>query len=394
MTGNPRYVNNKSKLLRENGWEVIVLWSSNLSSVELDNVKVYDNKKFIHHELKFYPSWFSERQRNKVIERLVTVIGDADQIVVESNKLELGAWGEILAKRLHCKHINFVTTEGVSIKNQETFDYCYAKIKKNEFFNINSSSVTMFFSNFVVIDNPENHCFSASPGVEVKEYSFPVFDELPKADYTITHFGRSKCYFPKMLSELRTFLSCHSLKKFNIFFLGNLTNEDYVRNLLGLPNVHVAFHSEVKIIPKQVFEKSDVVIGTAGCASVASRYMSNVIAMDVMTNEPLGILKRTTFDSNVSSGKYMSNKSLSQWLNALLIDGVTYPLIDTRKVSHGYEYQMRFVDECDYQYIDTAKVKERITRHDDLYAFLVKIGLFHLVEYFFFKRRGVKIIWR
>ena len=136
LTGSQRYVNNKCKYLRANGWEVIVFWNYNIAPVVLEHVKCFDNEKYIHHELKFYPSWFSKRERNKILERLASIIGEADQIVIESSKLELGAWGELLAKKLHCKHINFVLTEGVTIQNQETFDYCYAKLLKNEFFNI------------------------------------------------------------------------------------------------------------------------------------------------------------------------------------------------------------------------------------------------------------------
>ena len=88
ITGNQRYVNNKCKLLRENGWEVVVLWDYNISPVQLEHVKCFDNEKYIHHELKFYPYWFSRRGRNKVIDKLAAIIGDADQIVIESNKLE------------------------------------------------------------------------------------------------------------------------------------------------------------------------------------------------------------------------------------------------------------------------------------------------------------------
>ena len=394
ITGNQRYVNNKCKLLRENGWEVIVLWNLNIAPVELEHVKCFDNKKYIHHELKFYPSWFSERGRNKVLDKLVSVIGDADQIVIESNKLELGAWGELLAQKLHCKHINYVTTEGLSIRNQSTFDYCYAKLLKNEFFNINPSSVIRFFSNFTTIEFPENHFWNASTSssVDVEEYSFPAFDDLPKADYTITHFGRYKKYIPKLISELNSFTTIHSDKHFNIFFLGNGFQQDVIRDSLEKSNVHVAFHSEVTVIPKQIFEKSDVIVATAGCASLASLYMPNAIAMDVRTMEPLGLHRRTTWDSNASSGRYDNNKSIFQWLDSLLINKESYPLLERPIVPHGFDYQMQFVDQCDYTYFDTTKVKERMTQHDGLYEFLVKMGLSCVVEYFYFKRRGVKTI--
>jgi len=394
LTGSQRYVNNKCKYLQENGWEVIVFWNYNIAPVVLDHIKCFDSEKYIYHELKFYPCWFSKRERKRVVERLSAIIGNADQIVIESSKIELSAWGELLAKRLHCKHISFVLTEGVTIQNQATFDYCFAKLQKKEFFNINPANVTNFFSKFTIIESPEDYYWSAMQGVEVENYPFSVFDNLPNADYTITHFGRYKKYFPSMLEELRHFISNHPERRFNLFFLGNSVKEDDVKQELDLSNVHIAFRTEVKVIPKQVFEKSDVVIGCAGCASLASLYSPSVISMDVETFKPLGLLKRTTLDSNSSSGKYKNDKSLSRWLESLLIECEQYPLMEEENVVHGFDYQMQFVQDCDYNYIESTKVTEPMTQNDKLYAFLVKVGLFHVVEYFYYKRRGVKIILR
>lgn len=395
ITGNQRYVNNKCKLLREKGWEVIVLWNYNISPVELEHVKCFDSEKYIHHELKFYPSWFSRRGRNKVINRLSKVIGDAEQIVIESNKLELGAWGELLAKKLHCKHINFVTTEKKVIQNKDTFDFCFAKLQKNEFFTITESAVKYLFSKFVDIKQPERYYWSATPGVEVDEYDFPFFDNLPKADYTITSFGRTKGYFPYMLEELRIFISQHSELSFNVFFLGGINDETRIREKLTLENTHlVIYPKELKVVPRQIFTKSDVVIASAGCAWLSANNGCKTISMDVSRNVPLGLLLYTTLESNTYSGKYKNDKSLSGWLHSLLIEKKCYTLIENKVIPHEFDYQMKFIDDCDYNYIDSTKVEEKMTRRDGFYAFLVKIGLFHVVEYFYYKRVGVKIFWR
>lgn len=395
ITGNQRYVNNKCKLLRENGWEVIVLWDYNISPVQLEHVKCFDSEVYIHHELKFYPVWFSERGRNKVLGRLVAVIGDAEQIVIESNKLELGAWGELLAKKLQCKHINFVTTEKKIIRNKETFDYCYAKLMKNEFFTINEAAVKYLFSNFIEIDNPDNYYWSAMPGVEVEQYAFPIFDNLPKADFTITSFGRRKGYFPYMLEELELFITQHSDKSFNLFFLGGISDEAEIKAALSSKNAHVVIYpKEVKVVPQQIFMESDIVIASAGCAWLSAMNGGKTISMDVNRNQPLGMLFYTTLDTNTYSGKYENNKSLLEWLQTILIDKVDIKPIDDKIILHDYKYQMQFVNNCDYNYIDSTKVKEQITRHDGVCSFLVKIGLFHLVEYFYFKKCNLRIILR
>lgn len=395
ITGNQRYVNNKCKFLRENGWEVIVLWNYNISSVQLEYVKCFDTKEYIHHELKFYPSWFTEKQRNKVVNRLASIVGQADQVVIESNKLELGAWGEMLARKLNAKHINFVTTEKIKIHNKDTFDFCYSKLKRNEFFCINASMAKHIFSNFIELERSEDYYWSALPGVKVEEYSFPDFDGLPQADFTITSFGRTKGYFPYMLEELNSFISQHSDKSFNIYFLGGLSDIDEIRRMLAIDNVHLVIHpKEVEKIPLQLFTKSDVVIATAGCANIAARFGGKVISMDVNRRVPLGLLRYTTLDSNTYSGQYENNWSLSEWLQVLLIDKTVFTLMKDTRVSHSFDYQMRFIDNNDGFYADSSKMKERMTKHDGIYGFLIKIGLFHLVEFFYYRKRGVKMIWR
>ena len=393
ITGNQRYVNNKTRYLRENGWEVIVLWNYNISPVELEHVKCFDDKKYIHHELKFYPSWYTEKQRNRIIDRLAAIVGNADQIVIESNKLELGAWGELLAKKLCCKHINFVTSEHIKLHNEESFDFFYKKLQRQEFFSINKAQAKNVFSSFTQLEHPENYFWSASMGVEVDEYVFPDFDQMPRADYTIVHFGREKEYFPYMLRELKAFITQYQDKTFNLFFLGDLENEASIRDMLSLVNVNLSISPKnITIIPRQIFTNSDIVIATAGCARIASANGGKVISMDVNRNVPLGLLRYTTLDSNTFSGQFINERSLSEWLQALLIDKIRFEPMNNLRKSHSFDYQMQFIDNCDYQYVDSTKVKEEITRHDGFYAFLIKIGLFRLVEYFYYKRRGVSII--
>ena len=395
LTGSVRYVNNKCKLLREKGWDVVVFWNYNIAPVELEHIMCFDNEKYIQHELKFYPSWYSERGRNRVVERLVAVIGDADQIVIESSKLELAAWGEFLAKSLNCKHIIFVLTEQIKIRNKETFDFCFAKMRKKEFFTINESAVRYLFSNFVNIVNPEDYYWSASQSVKVEHYAFPSFDGLSKADYTITSFGRRKDYFPYMLKEIKYFILQHPEKKINLFFLGEISDEKDIKESLSLNNVNlVVYPKSVEIVPKQIFSQSDVVVATAGCAWLSYKNGGKTIAMNVNDSKPLGLLGYTTLDCNTNSGKYNNDRSLSEWLQTILVDKTEFDLMEFRKTPHTFDYQMRYVNQCDCMYIDSSKVDEPMTRHDRLFALLIRLGLFHVVEYFYYKRRGVKVIWR
>lgn len=387
LSGGPRYVNNKCAYLKNHGWDVYVFWTIDISRAELEHVIPFDQPKYVFHELQFYPCCFTKKQRNRIINRIVGVVGSAEQIVVESNKLQLGAWGEMLAQELKAKHIIFVTTERIKIGNENTYNYCIAKLKRKEFFTIHDVAVSYLFSNFCIIDHPDAYYWSAMQNVECEEYPFPSFDNMPKSDYTIVSFGRSKGYFPYMLNELESFVTTHCNKSFNIFFLGDLKETKGISEQLGKRNVNlVLFPQAVGIVPKQIFTKADVVIATAGCAYLAAENGGKVISMDVNKNVPLGLLGYTTNDCNTDSGKNVITNSLSEWLQTLLIGKKEYPRISFSTPIHGFDYQMQFATLSDGFYYDTSKVQERITRHDRIIKVLIRLGFFRLVDYLFFKK--------
>lgn len=386
-SGNPRYVNNKCRLLKEQGWSVDVFYGYDLYKVDLEHLLPFDDKKYVYHELNFYPSWFSKHRRSAIVNKIIKQIGFADQIVIESNRMQLSAWGEIIAKKLNAKHIVFITAEKVRINNRNLFEYCFNKLIRNEFFTINTPSVSYFFSKFITIDQPENYYWSASPGVEVKRIVFPSFDELPPADFTISHFGRTKGYINYMLDEFYCFASNYPSKSFNFFFLGDLSNISEIKERLSLPNIRVYFHPAVEIVPLQFITKSDIIVATAGCAKIASRNGGKVISMDVDNCVPLGLLGYTTTDSNVNSGKYENNRSLSEWLQVVLIDKVVFDKIADPAKPHQFDYQMNFATFPDGHYFDTTRIRGKVTRNDNLWILLSKIGLFRWVDKMFIHKK-------
>ena len=325
-----------------------------------------------------------------VVDSIISAISPADIIVIESNLMTMAAWGELIAKKLKIKHIVFLTSEGLSIKRKETFDFCYAKLQRGELFTISRQAVQLLFSNYTTISEPAKHFWSASMGVEVESLQFPPFDNLPESDYTITHFGRSKGYFPKMIEELKLFFSCHLDKTFNLFFLGDVNEIESIKQVLDVSNVRVFHHPAVPIVPKQIFTKSDLIIATAGCASLSANNGGKTISMDIIRNVPLGLLHFTTLDRNIDSGRYQNDKSLSQWLETLLIEKKEYTEMVVSRLTHSFDYQMQYVTNPDGVYYDTTKLRERISHNDWFWIPLTKMGLFPLVDFVYFLKIKIK----
>lgn len=390
FSGNPRYVNNKCRWLKQQGWDVMVFWHNDVKKVQLKHVLPFSDKEYIIHELGYYPYWFTKRKRDAIVNILAKRIGTADQIVIESNTLPLGAWGELLAEKLKAKHLNFVTTEKVQIQNKSTFDFCYAKLKRNEFFTISEAAVNQIYSKFISLPNPKDYYWDAMMGVEIEEIPFPVFDNMPQADYVITHFGRTKGYFSYMIGEIKQFVTKHPDKKFNLFFLGQVNNPASIEKEIQFPNVNIVFHPEVSIVPIQIFSKSDVVIGAAGCAWISANNGGKTISMDVNNNKPLGLLRYTTLDGNTYSGKYENHRSLYEWLQVLLIDRASFTKIEVLDDVHAFDYQIKFVSEPDGNYIDSTKMIEEKTAHDKLWIAMSRMGLFKLVNWLFYAKRKDK----
>lgn len=390
LSGNPRYVNNKCKLLKESGWKPIVIWNYNSGEIELEHVKSFRNN--VLHELQFFPCWYSKRVQDGILNQMMDIVGCVDELVIESNKLQLAAWGELFAKKYKIKHVIFITSEGVVLRNKASFDFFYSKLRKGEFFAINEGSVRNLFKNFTDIENPRNYCWSASPGVEVQDIPFLAFEKLPPSDYTISHFGRYKSYFPKMLEEIKQFVSQYQDKSFNLFFLGDVSDLScYLKDFfMGLHNVRVFVHPPLLIIPKCFFEKSHIVIATAGCASIARFNNAKVISMDVKTFKPLGLLGYTTLDTNADSLRYNNKLSLSEWLYSVLIKKDSYQEIMSNQSRCYFDSQMKYFDNKDDVYIDCENVDEPITKYDRILKIISKAGWYKVVNFMYYRKRGIK----
>lgn len=390
LSGNPRYVNNKCKLLKEAGWNPIVVWNYNSGNIELEHVKPF--KQNVLHELQFFPCWYSKIVQESILKKIINIIDCNDELIIESNKLQLAAWGELLAKRCNAKHIIFITSEGIKLENRSSFDFFYRKLLKKELFTINEGSVQKLFQKFITIKEPEKYCWAAAPGVEVQEKTFPQFDQMPPSDYVISHFGRYKPYFKEMVNEIKSFITQNPSYSFNLFFLGDVSKSecDLVQIFTGVRNVNVFVHPPMSIIPQIFFKKSHLVIATAGCASIAWQNKSKVISMDVQTHKPLGLLGYTTLDTNVDSKRFDNKFSLSEWLEKILIEKISFRELSNIPRKQYFDSQIKYFTPSDGVYINSEDVEEKITQNDKLLKYISKIGFYKLVNFLFYYKRGIK----
>lgn len=356
LTGSPSYVNNKVKWLKGRGVDTLVFdhyGGLRLNrEIVLENLLPYRNNRML--ELFFPPSYFTKRQRTKILDRLRKAIGDADDVVVESNSTRLSLWGELLAKELHAKHLILMVGEHQSIRNEEEFRFLDFKLSRHELYTIKPQTIQNMFKGYKTISDGEakNFYFSASVGVKLEDVPMMELDDLPEAEYKILSFGRIKPYFENMIKGVVEFAQKYQTMRVNFLIMGDVKLQSRQLNSLeSLSNLFVKFIPPKRPVPKAVFDYSDVVIATSGCASISFKTGVKTISMDTVTCLPLGVMGYNTVDSAYSSNPTQHLYDVCSLLEDVLVhhkyDGE--PLLTKKSTGKGYNFQMELIN-SDRQY--------------------------------------------
>lgn len=324
FTGAPSYINNKVRWLKERGVDTVVFDNYGglfiNKEIVLEYLLPYKNNRML--ELFFPPSYFTKRQRTRIIERLLMAVGDAEDCVVESNSPRLALWGELLAERLGAKHLILNVGEQLSIHNNEEFGFLDFKLNRHELFTIKPQTIINMFKGYRTIsdDEAQNAFFAASMGVKAEDVPMPELDDLPEAKYIILSFGRYKPYFENMVKGVVEFSEKHSEDSVNFLIMGDVALPPQTEKMLeSAPNLFVKFIPSKRPVPKAVFDYSDVVIATAGCANLSYKTGAKTISMDVNTCLPLGVMGYTTIDSVYSSNKEQPHYDVCNLLEDVLV---------------------------------------------------------------------------
>lgn len=350
--GGPSYMNAKSIWLKDHGWKVIGFDHTGPldlnEQVVLPNLFAFKNNRFP--ELFFPPSYYSKKQREKILQKLIYLTGEDKEYVVESNTPRMALWGELLAQKLKAKHISLIIVEHPELRSRREFEFFKYKLERNELFFIHEKICVQFFSGYYNISEKQakDYIFSAEMGVKMTESPMKEIENLPSSDYTILSFGRWKPYFPNMIKGIVNFASKNIDKKVLFILMGDVNlSEDEQNTLRSLENLSYSIIPPQQPVPRAVFDFSDIVIATAGCAYFSNCNGYTVISMDVETLKPLGVLGYTTLDYLRSSNDNSNVPELSELLENALVKrmyiGEMRTLDDLS--DKKYDYQITLVND-------------------------------------------------
>lgn len=367
-SGGPAYVQTKLKFLRGRGWDVLVFDSTGGKNLEIKMETFLEFKNNRYQELYYNPFWLRKSRRKRVINEILNKIGFDDRIVIESDGLNMSIWGELIASNLGAKHIVFVLSEKLTIHNPSLYQFYKYKASREELFSISANAYRKLMQEFEDGSDAEQHFWSASMSVPIENVQCDEISNIPSADYNIGHFGRQKSYFVSMFEQVSAFAKCQESKLVNFIMLGDVSVEEKWSEMLPA-NVQLYVFESRQPIPSVFFEKTDVVIATAGCANICWRYGAKVISIDVYNGNPLGVLGYDTKDSNLRSKDNTYSLSLSDTLDNVLVMKkydkeipMDYPI-----TTKGFDYQLKFAVPSDAKYYDVSLINKTVrSKHDVL----------------------------
>lgn len=288
----------KTKYLESIGWDVFVFYPEigRHQQAVVPSLNKYLEGQIC--ELRYPPCNYPSFIRNCVLRRMakkVGVVNDYDEIVIESHSAVSSQWAELLAAKLHGKHVLFTCSEifhGPGVWYDPFIEFYNFKHKRKELAGEVNGELQKLFGGYKVVKPEEDYLFllDDDPVHDVKNERI---EQLEKRDWNICYIGRpNKSYVPNVLRGVATFASNHQDKRILFIIVGDCST---IRQLLAnlfepFSNVEVKELGNVVPIPKSLFRKTNVVIAGSGSARCAVYAGVPTILANPSNNLASGIL--------------------------------------------------------------------------------------------------------
>lgn len=278
------------------GWTVVI-FSSTDGQVMIPELNKH--RQYIIPELIVSPLVYSRKFASKIIDRLLSFIAHREYCIIESGSARMVFWGELLAQRLHCKHMVHLLYERPDQAIPEHYlPYYRFKWERRELSGINIHSLRLLFRNDSSVT--QDKCYNL-PSVchNVASEQDGADIDIPEADHVLGCIGRlEKPYVSAAAKAFYHVAANHPEKQFSVVFIGDASSkihkENICRQFEGLKNVALVMPGYVYPIPGNVLRKGHVYIASSGSAAVTYEQGMVTIAIDLIDNYAIGVLGYTT----------------------------------------------------------------------------------------------------
>lgn len=310
------YLAEKIKYLRENGWNIDVIYARK-DRILIKDLEIFSPNcfPFIDYSIMYYTQTYAEKGINKIIKLLD--IKHREKIIIESCTVSISTWGERIAEKICCKHICFAFEELFEMSKSQ-LKFAYFKHLRKELAGIRPESVPLMFKNSNYnIENPQHYIAHAlSP---IGKISDNKVDSLKTYDIVIGSFGRlDKGFVWEALLEIQKYIKSHSGHKYALLLIGDTKDSRFKGKIYKLFNnlAEVIITGEVCPVSLELVKKVNVFVSSAGAATATASHGIPTIAVSPETFLPNGILDYTT-EYNILSPK-PSDKTISQLIEEII----------------------------------------------------------------------------
>lgn len=320
--GGQIYTKNKYLYLQENGWDVVVFSAEYGNVIMIDELRNFENN--IVYELKHPPYLFSKKTQNIIVNDIVirSLLDNKDEIIVESQTIATALWGELIAKKLKCKHFIFLLMELYGNMHVSTMDYLNFKHKRKELVGITNKSLELLFKNYKTLEQSEKYFLNAVCSNSVEDVDNPIIDSISKMDINIGCISRlQKPYIDTMIDEIVRFAKRNNKKSIQLVLVGGSpyikTEQKIINKVKSANNIKLIMTGRLFPIPRKLFKIMDIFIGVSGSAQASASEGVLTMILDVRDHKPIGLLGYDTQNCLYADTK--TNASISTILDNVLI---------------------------------------------------------------------------
>lgn len=328
--GTQIYVRNKILFLKHYGWSVNVICTEPGDDICVKELKDFGGN--VIPELMKNPYVFDKKQRESILDRMAEIVGIIDEeIVIESNFVQVNLWGELLAKKLKAKHFAYLIQEDYSLSDLRYMRFYDFKYRRGELAGNTEFALTQLFEGYREVPSDKKGELLAVCYNTIEECESEHEECITGADFHIGSIGRiNKSFVLPMVRDIIKFVKKYEDKSFRLVFFGGSPKKQDVEDIFdavkGIRNLSVYITGAIFPVPKHLLDKIDVFISAAGAARTSSDAGYMTISIDVNDYEPIGILGYTTEDI-VHRNPELPHESTEEILESILIrheyDGIT-----------------------------------------------------------------------
>lgn len=363
------YTRNKFIDLKKREYDVLV-FSTKRGCCYIEELKQFNG--LIFQELANDPFLYTEKQRNKITDFILKKIGDVslyEEVMIESQTVQLSVWGEIFAKKINASNFCFFPDDRFAQLFPSTADFLKYKLKRKELVGIAPQSLCLLFKGNYDIQEHEkyNLRFYCSNSIEeCNDFKLNI-PNIENYDIIIGSITRlEKVCTPFIMDNMLEFAKENKDKKILFIFFGGSSKKKlekfYKKKMSKQKNLDFILSGTMYPIPLQLVKQVDLFIGVSGAVGATTREGIPTMAIELETGKPLGIFK---YNTNSNQYKDANNDYLSPNIKTFLNEVFVQKKYNLDEIKKSLVIEKYIIDfSSHYDFVKESKMKNKIQYYD------------------------------